>query len=137
MIYNFKEKRWNLLLNLFLILAIRRHLKHICCLQHFLLICDFLYVVNLAFCIYNFNFQSVRFLSVTKTCPGDYNYEYFIVLVSTPHFLRVGNKEVNEGQEASIQCLLWGNNLTSWERWVLNHCVVYIADYWTVVWIQT
>uniref|UniRef100_H2Y4X8 protein-tyrosine-phosphatase n=1 Tax=Ciona savignyi TaxID=51511 RepID=H2Y4X8_CIOSA len=29
---------------------------------------------------------------------------------STPHFLRVGNKEVNMGQNISLQCLLWGHN---------------------------
>ncbi|CAK8689546.1 receptor-type tyrosine-protein phosphatase kappa-like isoform X2 [Clavelina lepadiformis] len=30
--------------------------------------------------------------------------------VSTPHFLRLGDKEVNTGHNESLKCLLWGHN---------------------------
>nr|XP_018671516.1 receptor-type tyrosine-protein phosphatase kappa isoform X2 [Ciona intestinalis] len=29
---------------------------------------------------------------------------------STPHFLRLGNKDVNKGQNVSLKCLLWGHS---------------------------
>jgi len=34
----------------------------------------------------------------------------FLFVDHAPYFLRLGDKEVNAGQNQTLQCLLWGSN---------------------------